>query len=65
MTTYAFPNVHDPQTGAMAHGMTLKDYFAGQALIAYIKEDEGRFPVEQLAKAAYEMAEEMMKARDL
>lgn len=27
----AFPNVHDPKTGSMSHGMSLRDYFAAHA----------------------------------
>ena len=72
MTIYAFPNVYDPNTGSMANGMTLRDYFAAK-VIAVIVDDlykdgfyitENPDLIEQSAIAAYEMADAMMKARD-
>lgn len=43
-------------------GMTLRDWFAGQALIA-MKMDNGKWQPNQLAKAAYDVADAMLKAR--
>lgn len=49
-------------------GMTLRDYFAAQALTAYIAENEAR-PIQQqagadaLASYAYYSADAMIKAR--
>ena len=64
---YAFPNVHDPKTGTMTHGMTLRDYFAAQALPTILAAG-GVIDAEYFfenAKLAYEQADEMLKARDL
>lgn len=53
-------------------GMDIRDYFAGQMLpMAYSIMDrewradgeQGQFPVEDAARIAYEMADEMMKRR--
>jgi len=68
---YAFPNVHDPKTGSMSHGMTLRDYFAAKAMQAIIQDTginigEGKDNADKHdAEAAYRYADEMMKARDL
>ena len=56
----AFPNVHDPKTGTMSHGMTLRDYFAAKAM-QVIDDAES---MEQLAMLSYAMADAMMKARE-
>ena len=63
---YAFPNVHDPKTGSMSHGMSLRDYFAAHAMQALIPSEiipAGN--VYSMAVEAYAIADEMMKARDL
>jgi len=70
---YAFPNVHDPKTGSMSHGMTLRDYFAGQALVGILPDAFQKCPddytLEPLAKLwaemAYEIADQMIRARNL
>lgn len=65
MTIYAFPNVHDPKTGSMAHGMTLKDYFAAFAMQSLIwNRDLDLESKEDVATVAYEYANEMIKARE-
>jgi hypothetical protein len=56
----AFPNVHDPKTGTMSHGMSLRDYFAAKAM-QVIDDAES---MEQLAMLSYAMADAMMKARE-
>jgi hypothetical protein len=61
----AFPNVHDPKTGSMSHGMSLRDYFAAKAMQALIRENEGRFPMDEIVKASWQFADEMLIARDL
>ena len=61
----AFPNVHDPKTGSMSHGMSLKDYFAAHALQAMIAEPSLKATPEEFAQRAYMVAEAMLKARDL
>tara|TARA_R110000851_G_scaffold332601_1_gene509185 strand:- start:111 stop:281 length:171 start_codon:yes stop_codon:yes gene_type:complete len=43
-------------------GMSLRDYFAGQALIGLLREEEWMQP-SQTAKYSYEMADEMLEAR--
>jgi hypothetical protein len=59
----AFPPVHDPETHQS--GLTLRDWFAGQALQGmlanqhqYKAEDEAMF-----ARDAYVLADSMLKAR--
>ena len=61
----AFPNVHDPKTGSMSHGMSLKDYFAAHALQGMIAEPSLKATPEEFAQRAYMVAEAMLKARDL
>jgi hypothetical protein len=64
----AFPFLHKhPTTGetTLSHGMELRDYFAGQALTlfqrdCFLRDDE----MSQYATLAYQMADEMMKARE-
>ena len=70
---YAFPNQHNPQTGRQETGMTLRDYFAAQALqgICTISVDDWPedwknneiAPMHHAAKACYLIADAMMKAR--
>ena len=65
----AFPNVHDPKTGSMSHGMSLRDYFAAKALqaitpILYNDGDPDTI-LDDIARDAYLLADAMMKARDL
>jgi hypothetical protein len=57
---YAFPNVHNPLTGTQESGMKLRDYFAAKAM--YCIDDAES--AEELARAAYAVADAMMKARD-
>ena len=70
---YAFPSGHNPKTGTQEAGMSLRDYFAAK-VIAVIVDDlykdglyitENEDIAEHAAIAAYEMADKMMKARDL
>ena len=45
-------------------GMTLRDYFAAKAMQGMLSENSGiRYPTDELAKFAYAVADEMMKAR--
>jgi len=64
----AFPPMHDPNTHEF--GMTLRDYFAAKAmqslthrLFAY-QVLESEHYAEDVSKAAYLMADAMMKARE-
>jgi len=61
----AFPSPRDPKTGSDDKGMTLRDYFAAKAMQALIVEDDGRFPIDQVVRAAWQYADEMLRARDL
>jgi len=47
-------------------GMTLRDWFAGQAMIAFLGDKKSRTPaaLEKYAIDAYAMADAMMKARE-
>lgn len=54
----AFPLQYDD--GGFQSGMTLRDYFAAQAMQALIKEDYFK----NTAKKAYEMADIMLRARE-
>lgn len=54
----------DGRTGPYANnGMSLRDYFAGQALIAIVTCDYTVGPARQ-ARWAYDLADSMMEARD-
>jgi hypothetical protein len=63
---YAFPNVHNPLTGTQESGMTMRDYFAAKAMQSLLWSPDAKLDSkEDIAQAAYEYANEMMKARDL
>jgi hypothetical protein len=49
-----------PMSSGYSEGMTLRDYFAAQAML---RTSVGS-SYEQLAKTAYEIADAMMKARE-
>ena len=56
-----------PSDVAYEHGMTLLDYFAGQALLALInnpnKSEYGRETLKRYPKYAYEFAQAMLAER--
>ena len=54
----AYPTNHQEQMS----GMTLRDYFAGQAMQGYIVGTENP-KYDYIAAVAYEMADAMLKAR--
>lgn len=54
----AFPIGSTPEE--WGNGMTLRDYFAAKAMQSYICDD---YTPDAIAKAAYEMADAMLKAR--
>ena len=59
----AFPQ-QDDATGS--EGMTLRDYFAAKAMQAFAKDvgwESDRIWFEDIAKAAYHMADAMLRAR--
>jgi hypothetical protein len=45
----------------MAHGMTLRDYFASAALVGFAMQGGD---LQQMAEDAYDVANSMMKARE-
>jgi hypothetical protein len=61
---YAFPhNWHDASGASLARpGMTLRDYFAAQALIGLMATST-ELGIKRLAEGAYAVAEAMMDAR--
>jgi hypothetical protein len=61
--TPAFPAMHfDLAEGE--HGMTLRDYFAAKAIQGLLA-SEVNAPINTFAKKAYEVADAMMKAREV
>lgn len=62
---FAFPSGRDPKTGTQESGMSLRDYFAAKAMQSLLWNPDARLDSkEDIAQAAYEYANEMMKARD-
>ena len=61
---HAFPNVHDPKTGSMSHGMSLRDYFAAKAMQGWLVETSEGVSVTAVARFAYQVADAMMKERE-
>jgi hypothetical protein len=49
----------------MAHGMSLRDYFAAAAMLGFVAADKEllEYP-KSVANFSYEMADEMLKARE-
>ena len=66
---YAFPICEDEMRGGdiyttcTAPGMTLRDYFAGQALPALITRYTQDADATKFAKAAYRIADDMLEMR--
>ena len=66
----AFP-VLDPNGSFWNPGMTLRDYFANSAMQGHLASEYGAgvhcddYNKQQLAKAFYEMADAMLKQREL
>jgi len=57
----AFPN--NDQNGCAFAGMTLRDWFAGQALAGMLDRTYG-IPVSIIAERSYQMADAMLAARE-
>jgi hypothetical protein len=55
----AFPSPHNDRY----KGLTLRDYFAAKAMEGFVTGDYDLYP-QEVAKKAYQIADEMMKARD-
>jgi hypothetical protein len=65
----AFPfsiEIDDKKSMAYSHGMTLRDYFAAKALLAgWAANMTPAYDNETRAKYAYQLADAMLKAREL
>ena len=63
----AFPIPVQPDEGREDYtGMTLRDYFAAKAMESFLHCDvENEFGADALARAAYDMADAMLKAGGL
>ena len=62
----AFPHVDVcPDTGKVTNysGMTLRDWFAGQAMRVLLEDPKTRIPQDYIAMNAYYMADAMLVAR--
>lgn len=56
---------HESVAKRLAEGMTMRDYFAAKAMGAYLSgHDRAEFSYDEWAKASYEMADAMLKARE-
>ncbi len=67
MSISAFPHLvpHNPEFAYSAKGMTLRDYFAGQALIGIITHPYGSAGQwTDAAEQAYAAADAMLEARE-
>jgi len=56
----AFPNPNNTEQA----GMSLRDYFAGQALAGILAHTQTKTNGFAICRASYQLADEMMKARD-
>lgn len=45
-------------------GLSLRDWFAGQAMVGSVSEDSGTLYREETARVAYAIADAMLKARE-
>jgi len=61
-----FPDrvVNDEGDARIRGGLTLRDYFAAQALLGLLASSRGMYSAKVLADEAYEMADTMLEARD-
>jgi hypothetical protein len=62
--TPAFPSTFDNGWGEPEKGMALRDYFAAKAIQGLLA-SEVNAPINTFAKKAYEIADAMMKAREV
>lgn len=58
----AFPHNQEPQFPGDGKGMSLRDWFAGQALVVLAQDDN--LTTDDAAQLAYKFANSMMEARD-
>lgn len=59
----AFPTLADNGHAMNQDGMTLRDYFAAKAVQAYLTAPDTGWEFDEVADAAYEMADAMLKER--
>ena len=59
----AFPTLADNGHAMNQDGMTLRDYFAAKAMQAYLTAPDTGWEFDEVAGAAYEMADAMLKER--
>ena len=71
-THYAFPHKFQssPNETTVCFGMTLRDYFAAKAMLKrdwsyFVGDEEMRRSLQRDAKRSYEIADAMLKAREL
>ena len=62
---HAFPSVEERHRSSLLHheGMTLRDYFAGQAIIGLLSFGLGK-PLDVVTSAAFEVADAMLAERN-
>lgn len=61
----AFPIAIPANCDGFEDGMTLRDYFAGQALVGLLagRQPSDAYPPEHIAETSYALAEALLKAR--
>lgn len=66
MSMSAFPIAISAKCISWEDGMTLRDYFAGQALVGLLagRKPDAVFTNEDATKSAYNMADAMIEARE-
>jgi len=63
----AFPQERTLPCGSHeeCEGLSIRDYFAAKAMVAYMQSDIWNYPTyKQAAKSSYALADAMMKARE-
>ena len=62
----AFPVAVPADWDSVQNGMSLRDYFAGQALVGMLagRQPNNAYPLEHLAQMSYATADAMIEARD-
>jgi phage gp46-like protein len=61
---YAFPHTIEHLHPPLTAGMTLRDYFAAKAMQSLLLTVKREQDVNIISKAAYQMADDMLKARE-
>jgi len=59
----AFPLSNEKNYGQ--DGMDLRDYFAGQIIVGFLSNPKTDYSSRLISKLSFELADEMMKAREL